>query len=267
MTIAYVYKWTELASGKWYIGARGARGCHPNDGYICSSKVVRPLIEANPSGWVREILYEGSPEIIFYVEAQILESLNAKDDPLSFNKHNGDGKWSMRGKQFSDEHKKKMGAWQIGRKFDASSIAKRTASRSGFKQKEESRKKISASLAGHLAGVPKSEEHREKIRKTLTGRKNGPLSPQHKSQISIAKMGYRHKDESIKKMREAHRGKVLTEEHKAKISANSKGIKKSEETKAKMRKPKAKRECPFCGLMCAPHILARHVAARHAEQL
>ena len=40
MTLAYVYKWTELATGKWYVGARGARGCPPDDGYICSSKVV-----------------------------------------------------------------------------------------------------------------------------------------------------------------------------------------------------------------------------------
>ena len=52
MTLAYVYKWTELATGKWYVGARGARGCHPDDGYICSSKVVKPLILANPNGWI-----------------------------------------------------------------------------------------------------------------------------------------------------------------------------------------------------------------------
>lgn len=57
MTLAYVYKWTELATGKWYVGARGARGCHPDDGYICSSKVVKPLILANPDGWKREILF------------------------------------------------------------------------------------------------------------------------------------------------------------------------------------------------------------------
>lgn len=27
MTVAYDYKWTELATGKWYVGARGKRGC------------------------------------------------------------------------------------------------------------------------------------------------------------------------------------------------------------------------------------------------
>jgi len=65
MTLAYVYKWTELATGKWYVGARGARGCHPDDGYICSSKVVKPQILANPDGWKREILFTSDPEEVF----------------------------------------------------------------------------------------------------------------------------------------------------------------------------------------------------------
>jgi thiamine biosynthesis protein ThiC len=66
-------------------------------------------------------------------------------------------------------------------------------------------------------------------------------------------------------MRAAHLGKVLTAEHKAKISSSGKGIKKSEETKARMRKPKAKSACPHCGLLCAPHMMARHIDARHKE--
>ena len=265
MTTAYVYKWTELSTGKWYVGARGAKGCHPDDGYICSSKVARPMIEANRSGWSREILFTGDAEIIFFVEAQILESLNAKFDPLSFNKHNGDGKWSMRGKQFSDEHKKKMGAWQIGRKFDASSIAKRTASRSDFQQSDAAKRKISKSLQGHGLGIAKSEEQKEKIRQTLTGRKNGPLSPEHKALLSSVKKGFKHKPESIEMMKKTHAGKVLTAEHKARISEGGKGIKKSEETKSRMRKPKMKHKCPFCSLFCAPHILQRHIKARHSE--
>jgi hypothetical protein len=46
MTIAYVYKWTQLSTGKWYIGSRSAIGCNPNqhEKYICSSKTVKPMI-------------------------------------------------------------------------------------------------------------------------------------------------------------------------------------------------------------------------------
>lgn len=265
MTIAYVYIWTEIATGKWYVGARGAKGCHPDDGYICSSKVVRPLIQKSPENWRREILHTGEPETIFFIEAQILSSLNAKGDPLSFNKHNGDGKWSMRGKDFSTEHKRKMGAWQIGRKFETSSIEKRTLSRKDFKQTEESKAKTSRALKGKRLGISPSLEAREKIRVSLTGRVNGPLSTEHKLKISMKKMGYVHKESSIKKMKIAHSGKVLTEEHKANISTGGRGIKKSEETKSKMRKPKVKTDCPFCGLPLAPHMFDRHIKARHGD--
>lgn len=265
MTLAYVYKWTELATGKWYVGARGARGCHPDDGYICSSKVVKPLILSNPSGWKREILFTSDPEEVFYIEARLLDELNAKENPQSFNKHNGDGKWSMRGKQFSPEHREKMGAWQVGRKFDKSSIDKRTASRKDFRQSDEARKKIGQSLKGKRAGISPTEEQRRKISQTLTGRVNGPLSAEHKALLSAIKKGFKHSEEAIAKMRAAHLGKVLTAEHKAKISSSGKGIKKSEETKARMRKPKAKSACPHCGLLCAPHMMARHIDARHRE--
>ena len=265
MTTAYVYKWTQISTGKWYVGARGARGCHPDDGYICSSKVVKPLILNHPDDWIREILHTGSPDNIFEMEASILKSLNAKDDPNSFNKHNGDGKWSMRGKQFSDEHKLKMSKWQIGRVFDSSSIEKRTNSRKDFKQSDDAKIRISQSLKGQRTGISPSLEHRKKISATLTGRKNGPLSDEHKALISKVKMGYRHTSESIGKMKAAHSGKVLTEEHKLKISQSGKGLKKSEETKARMRKPKEKRICPYCELACAPHMLQRHINARHSN--
>ena len=128
---------------------------------------------------------------------------------------------------------------------------------------DESREKIGQSLKGKRTGISPSEEHRKKISATLTGRVNGPLSAEHKALLSAIKKGFKHTAEAIAKMRVAHQGKVLTEEHKAKISASGKGIKKSEETKARMRKPKVKTDCPHCGLPCAPHMLARHIAARH----
>jgi hypothetical protein len=40
-TIAYVYKWTHIPTSKWYVGSRTAPGCHPDDGYICSSKLIK----------------------------------------------------------------------------------------------------------------------------------------------------------------------------------------------------------------------------------
>jgi hypothetical protein len=266
LSIGYLYRWTQLSTGKWYVGARGGKGCHPDDGYICSSKIVKPLILENPKDWIREILHTGDTEKIFDLEASLLHALKAKDDPNSFNKHNGDGKWSMRGKTFNAEHRKKMAAWQIGRKFNEASIEKRTASRKDFKHSKEAKLKISAKLKGRDLGVPKSEEVKLKISNTLTGRKNGPLSNEHKALLSFLKKGFKHTPESIRKMKDSHSGKVLTENHKLKISLSSKGHKKSDQTKERMKRPKIKSPCPSCGLLCSPHLMQRHINAKHLSK-
>jgi hypothetical protein len=46
-TKAYLYRWTHIPSQKWYVGSRTGKGCHPDDGYICSSKIVKPMITEN----------------------------------------------------------------------------------------------------------------------------------------------------------------------------------------------------------------------------
>ncbi len=94
MTQAYVYKWTHLPTMKWYVGSRTAKGCHPDDGYICSSKVIRPLIISKPWEWQREIVEVGDAIEMRELEAEILELFDAAKDPRSFNKHNGDGKFT-----------------------------------------------------------------------------------------------------------------------------------------------------------------------------
>jgi hypothetical protein len=97
-TQAYLYKWTEISTGKWYIGSRTAKGCHPNDGYICSSKSVKPLIVENKDEWKREILVIGNPEYILELEERYLTELDARNNKESYNKHNGNGDFTMAGK-------------------------------------------------------------------------------------------------------------------------------------------------------------------------
>ena len=91
MTTAYVYRWTHLPTGCWYIGSRTAKGCHPNDGYICSSKIVKPLVQHNPGQWARTILATGTAEQMRKLERDILVGCNAKKDVMSFNRNNADG--------------------------------------------------------------------------------------------------------------------------------------------------------------------------------
>lgn len=89
MTQAYLYRWTEKTTGMWYIGSRYAKDCHPNDGYICSSKTVKPMIMENPDQWSRQVLVVGNPTDIRELEANYLLALSAASDCKSYNKHNG----------------------------------------------------------------------------------------------------------------------------------------------------------------------------------
>ena len=97
MMQAFLYKWTQQSTGKWYIGSRTAKGCHPGDGYICSSKIVKPMILENRDDWVRDVLCIGEPSYICELEAEYLKLINANDNSYSYNLHNGDGKFSMTG--------------------------------------------------------------------------------------------------------------------------------------------------------------------------
>lgn len=63
-TQSFLYKWTHILTQKWYVGSRTASGCHINDGYICSSVEVKPMIIENNTEWVREILCIADPTYI-----------------------------------------------------------------------------------------------------------------------------------------------------------------------------------------------------------
>lgn len=181
-TKAYLYKWTELSTGRWYIGARYAKGCHPEDGYICTSKIVKPMILENKENWKRDVLCVGKPEDIVKLESDYLKLLDAKNDPMSFNKHNGDGKFSSLGKP--------------------SALKGRVGNRKGHKMSEEAKAKASAKLKGKTAynkGVPMSKEQREKLR--------------------LANIGKSQTEESNKKRSQALKGKKKTAEHNSKVSA------------------------------------------------
>jgi hypothetical protein len=105
-TIAYLYKWTNTETNRWYIGSRTKRGCHPNDGYICSSRTVKPLILEHKEQWTRTILCLGTPEYILALETRLLTAVDAKNDPLSYNQHNGDGKFTSLGRPCTFKGKK-----------------------------------------------------------------------------------------------------------------------------------------------------------------
>jgi len=187
---SFVYKWTHLPTGKWYIGCRTAKGCHPEDGYITSSKLVKNLIKTTPEEWQREILHTGTPEEILNLEVALLEEFDAKNNPLSYNQHNGDGKFTRTGvvvpletrlKQ-SESIKKvhpnrgKPGP-NLGRTFGEETRKKQSESKLGKKRKpftEQTRDKIRQAKLGSnnpSYGKTPNEETREKLRRANQGKK------------------------------------------------------------------------------------------------
>lgn len=156
MNTAYVYKWVHLPTLRWYVGSRTAKNSHLNDGYICSSKTVKPLIIENPQEWQRFILGIGLPQEMRELESEILISVNAKDDARSFNKHNQDLKFVCDG--HSEETIKKI---IKNHAFLGKKRPNHSAKLTGKKRKLEDIKK----WADAMRGIPKSDEHKKNLKK------------------------------------------------------------------------------------------------------
>ena len=219
MTTAYVYKWTEQSTGKWYIGSRTAKNCHPDDGYICSSKIVKPLIKSNPDNWIREILETGGPEDMYELESELLECLDAASSEYSYNMHNCGKNFCRTGKAHSDETKDKMRAAKKGKHLT-----------------DEHRAKISA------AAKNMSDEHRAKIGLAHKGK---TVSDETKDKMRAAATN--RSDETKAKMSNANRGRTVSDETRAKLSEWQKGI----------PKPQPQLTCPHCGLTGGSNAIKR----------
>lgn len=105
METSYVYKWTHKPTQKWYIGSRTCKTAHPDDGYICSSKIVKPLILANPEEWERKIIAIGNSKEMRKKESELLRLYNAKRNPMSYNRSNLGGAMENAGRKNGDTNK------------------------------------------------------------------------------------------------------------------------------------------------------------------
>lgn len=197
-TTAFVYKWTHIPTGKWYIGSRTKKGCSPADGYICSSRTIKPMIIENQAEWVRTILCIGYPEDMLALEARYLTALDAKHDPMSFNMHNGDGKFTTAGMPAHNKGKpgKKGGIpWNKGKVCPSISAGRAGIAphNKGKPMSDEQKAKISESSKGKVSpkkgkpGAPQTAESNAKRSATQTGRKQ---SPEHIAKRAQARRDY-----------------------------------------------------------------------------
>jgi len=197
MTIAYIYKWTHIPTLKWYIGVRTKIVCYPGDGYICSSKIVKPLIKAAPDEWHREILYTGTPEDMIALESSILTELDAKNNSNSYNLQNGDGKFTTSGLSLPGNWVEKIRKGNSGK--IRSDVARENYKRANQKKAQDPEyitKLRKPKPPGHGAnvsaatkGISKTLEHRQALSKAKKGKKTGPCSDVRRESIRQALVG------------------------------------------------------------------------------
>jgi hypothetical protein len=197
MTIAYIYKWTHIPTGKWYIGVRTKIGCHPDDGYICSSKIVKPLIKNSPSEWQREILHTGLPEKMIQLEATILTTMDAKHNINSYNLQNGDGNFTTAGIKMPEIWIEKIRKGNSGkiRSKEARENYKRSNQKKAQdpayleKLRKPKPKSHGANVSAALKGISKTEEHKLAMSLAHKGKKTGPCSDKRREAIKQALKG------------------------------------------------------------------------------
>lgn len=88
MAEAFVYRWRDTLSRGWYIGYHKGTA---DDGYLCSSRTVKPQIQQDPDRWQRRILRWGTKQEMAALERRLLKRLQARTNPRSYNFHNGLG--------------------------------------------------------------------------------------------------------------------------------------------------------------------------------
>lgn len=197
MTCAYIYRWTHLPTSKWYIGVRTKKDCHPNDGYICSSKIVKPLIESSPAEWQREILHTGTPDEMIKLESSILTELDAKNNKNSYNLQNGDGNFTTAGITMPQQWVDRIRKGNLGKVRSEEARANyRRANRLKAQDPDYLEKLRKPKPEGHgakvsmaLKGISKTEEHRRAMSESRKGKKTGPCSYERRKAIQEALKG------------------------------------------------------------------------------
>lgn len=160
MTESFVYCWTDIGTNKLYVGVHKGT---PNDGYVCSSKLMKEEYQKRPQEFSRQIIARGTFQDCYALETAILKSVGADKDPGFYNQHNNNGKFAYgphteewkknhsdkmkivyddpkRKKQISNFHRGKK--HRLGKKESLSSRNKKRMMRIGKTHSEETKTKI-----------------------------------------------------------------------------------------------------------------------------
>lgn len=193
---AFVYCWTDTVNQKLYVGSHKGK---IDDGYICSSKIMKEEYIKRPDDFVRQIVAIGKLIDIRKLESKILQSVNARSDANFYNKHENDGFY-----------------------FD------------GWKKGEmslEHRKKLSDAASRRI----RTDDHIEKLHE---GRRNSKNSAEHKAALIASRVGSKHTEESKKLISESKKDnpnnkKIASDGGNASVAARPSNYKELQSQRAK----------------------------------
>ena len=169
-TIPYLYKWTQISTGMWYIGSKSQQGWNPkrHEKYICSSKLVKPLILENRNDWYYEILVIGEASYIRKLETDYLSLLDAKNNSMSYNRSNAKFDPGNRlGSIDSIDTRKKKSDARIGQKNPSYGKCGVLSPHYGKKHTMETKNKQRDSIKKYAENRPL--EHNQRIADALKG--------------------------------------------------------------------------------------------------
>lgn len=166
----FVYKWTNIINGMWYIGSRKGT---INDGYIGSGEYfLRAVKKYGIENFTREILFEGDHEkdkIRSVKEAKFLNTEDAANNPMSYNQTNITGP-----NCFGEEARRNMSRGQKGRIHSEEHIRKRKEATTGMTRSEATKEKMKDNTNGKgNKGRIHSEIHRQRNSESKKGVKRG----------------------------------------------------------------------------------------------
>ena len=221
MTIynSFVYYWTDSLKNMYYIGVHKGT---PDDGYICSSEPMKEEYKLRPDDFSRSIIQHGTQTEMWSLETSILKFVDAKRNPMFYNRTNGHKSFymdkthsSVARNKISLAHKGKI-PWNKDKKHSEETKNKISVSGKGRKHSEETKLKMSISAIGKKKIRIKSTICSTETRKKLSDETKKKLSDCAKGNKN--RLGTSQSIETRKKISQTMTGRKLSVEHKNKLS-------------------------------------------------
>jgi hypothetical protein len=146
---SFVYIWTNILTNQKYIGVHKGT---PDDGYVCSSKIMLEDYKNNPDIFEREILAYGSFDEMYDLESRLLCEVDAAKNPQFYNRSNNTGKFYI--KKHTSKTKIKISKKHKGRVAHNKGVPNPAQRERMLQDNPMKNPKIAAKVAAKLVGKP-----------------------------------------------------------------------------------------------------------------